>query len=405
MLTVHNPASFHTFVHAARIDALFTVVVFRALPFVAHGIVASRLSIVRRIWWAGLFVSSLVVGQTFGFRVRDIAFWSGLAFIYFIPVAILTHLAARRVWERRLRRRVVAAGLFAACIVMPGLSLSQQVLGPAIVWGFELMLSGYSYCADNERATSFPDIREGLFFLLVNPAIVYAQRGREWLQPRSFIWGAARCMVGLAAWVAANSLAALIVSLPITAVVHNHYYTPFFYCARFFPYYWAHSALASLLIGFAAVSGHRIPERYNLPFVARTPVEFWKRWNIWVSQWTTRYIFFAMGVRIRRRASSAKIQTLGAGLAVLLTFTFMGVLHDIVNSAGHSFEGFLMPHWALFRGTIMFLWFGLTLIVWHAADRPTQRRSANGSIGRAARACAVVGLLLAGHAVSEWFVR
>src|SRR5438045_3161811 len=49
--------------------------------------------------------------------------------------------------------------------------------------------------------------------------------------------------------------------------------------AQLVAWYWAHSATASLQIAGMRALGWEIPERYRFPFLARSPDDFWKRWN------------------------------------------------------------------------------------------------------------------------------
>src|ERR1700730_9647811 len=65
--------------------------------------------------------------------------------------------------------------------------------------------------------------------------------------------------------------------------------------------YFAHSGLSSIQIGLIRLLRYQIPERYNYPFLAKSPQEFWRRWNIWLASWAKRYLFFPTAFLLRRR--------------------------------------------------------------------------------------------------------
>ena len=50
-----------------------------------------------------------------------------------------------------------------------------------------------------------------------------------------------------------------------------------------------------IAIGMAKVMGIGLTMNFKRPYLAFSPIEFWRRWNITLSQWFRDYIYFPMG--------------------------------------------------------------------------------------------------------------
>ena len=55
------------------------------------------------------------------------------------------------------------------------------------------------------------------------------------------------------------------------------------------------SGYSDMAIGFARMMGIVVPENFNWPYIARTPIEFWQRWHISLSLWIRDYIYIPIG--------------------------------------------------------------------------------------------------------------
>ncbi len=47
--------------------------------------------------------------------------------------------------------------------------------------------------------------------------------------------------------------------------------------------------------GSALLLGYKVPENFNLPYLAFSPTEFWRRWHISLSTWLRDYLFIPLG--------------------------------------------------------------------------------------------------------------
>ena len=47
--------------------------------------------------------------------------------------------------------------------------------------------------------------------------------------------------------------------------------------------------------GSALLFGYKLPENFNMPFLACSPVDFWRRWHISLTSWLKDYLFIPLG--------------------------------------------------------------------------------------------------------------
>jgi hypothetical protein len=163
---------------------------------------------------------------------------------------------------------------------------------------------------------------------------------------------------------------------------------------RFLSEYAAHSGLASLQIGWMRQIGWRVPERYELPLFAKSPMDFWRRWNTYVRVWLERYVFLPVSVRAARTSKSRAAQAVAA-LTVMIA---SGLLHDGYLLAARQI--------ASTRLTQLFFAVGLVAIVWRVAGAAASALRArltgapvrwfDASAAVTARVCMALGLTTAG---------
>jgi hypothetical protein len=197
----------------------------------------------------------------------------------------------------------------------------------------------------------------------VNPSLVYAHQGTQVGPPKIRLGGLGRCTVGLA--VVAMPAAFL---RPMAALLREHapsstgigWFLTFGIVGalRVLTGYARQSGLASLQIGMMRLLGYQIPERFDWPLLARDPLDFWRRWNIYVNGWLLRYVFWPLATG-RRSVRSARGRSAVQALSVIVTFGVAGLLHDAVpygidfTVTARSTAGFVAS------GLIVLLWVGV----------------------------------------------
>lgn len=78
------------------------------------------------------------------------------------------------------------------------------------------------------------------------------------------------------------------------------------------------SGYTDMARGAGALLGVELPVNFNLPYLARSPVDFWARWHISLSSWLRDYLFLPIAVHGRWVAP---------GVALLTTMTLGGLWH------------------------------------------------------------------------------
>jgi D-alanyl-lipoteichoic acid acyltransferase DltB (MBOAT superfamily) len=97
------------------------------------------------------------------------------------------------------------------------------------------------------------------------------------------------------------------------------------YC-QFGYIYFDFSGYSDVAIASGRLFGVRLPENFNLPFLARNLQDFWNRWHISFAQWFRDYIYFVLLRWLR--INVGRLSDLGANLcAIFVTFFLMGAWH------------------------------------------------------------------------------
>jgi D-alanyl-lipoteichoic acid acyltransferase DltB (MBOAT superfamily) len=79
------------------------------------------------------------------------------------------------------------------------------------------------------------------------------------------------------------------------------------------------SGYTDIARGAAAMLGVHLPENFRLPYLARSPREFWQRWHITLSTWLRDYLYIPLG---GRRHGPVR-----GGLNALVTMALGGLWH------------------------------------------------------------------------------
>jgi alginate O-acetyltransferase complex protein AlgI len=96
------------------------------------------------------------------------------------------------------------------------------------------------------------------------------------------------------------------------------------------------SGYTDMATALAALLGLELTPNFNLPYLATSPVDFWRRWHISLSTWLRDYIYLPLGVRFRRHRYGNIVATwIVAGLwhGVSAPFLLYGLYHGLLLSA------------------------------------------------------------------------
>jgi hypothetical protein len=333
---------------------LLRLIHLRSLPFLGWLLLAPGQRGLTRVKAGCAMIACALSCQRAGVLWELLA-WDAAAQLYIAMCCF----AVLRLAPRQRRAPSTRVALFVllavAFLLVPGVLLSAARNPIFLLLGWETMLAAYSYLIDGPRV---PNAADDLFFLLVNPTLVYAERGARVRAPGFDARGVQRIALGigvswlaiLLGFVAFPTEGALFSALPGYPLFLAQ--GVLFFVAR----YSALSSLASGQLGAMRLLGWEIPERYDRPFLARSPSDFWRRWNSYVTGWFQRYVFIPLAFYgARRWAVDRRVAT---PLAAMATLVLVGLYHDIFHylgaldwrsnaSAGFTVAALCIPLWPL----------------------------------------------------------
>ena len=83
------------------------------------------------------------------------------------------------------------------------------------------------------------------------------------------------------------------------------------------------SAYADIAIGTARLFGFNLTENFNIPFLATSVTNFWRRWHISLINWLTTYVYYPITYHFRKRNKNAIM------IGILITFFISGIWHGL----------------------------------------------------------------------------
>lgn len=260
-------------------------------------------------WFGALALATLLV------RREEVVSLAVVANAYFLGMTLIVHgLSAGGRGTGQLRTLAVCLFLYvlAPLHVVPG----PYALAVAIS-GWELALSAQSYWMHRPDSGSW---RAAAHFVLVNPTLLYTARGEE--VGGSGGWSAVgRGAAGIGATV--GQVAMLFVAAEVQPLGSVPYLA-----ATLVALYLGHSGRASHEVALMRLLGWRIPERYDQPYLARSPADFWRRWNGYLGAWARAHLFLPLALALRRWSPGRSARLLHA-VASIATLSGIGLLHDL----------------------------------------------------------------------------
>jgi hypothetical protein len=319
------------FVPAIRQTA--AILSLRLLPFALYAVVCARRTAAHKFAWACTYATTVAVACWLGALPTIAAIVC--AAVYYFVVGVGVSRLGRWIATGELTRGGMFAIAFFVFLVLPGVLLPGRGMVVFLVVGWDLTLSSYSYNVETAvRGAARPPLGEALFFLFVNPTLVYTARGKR-VSDGGGLAGLGRAAGGAVLILANIALTGALVeflrqSTAATSRGGTVLLTIALGATRFLELYAAHSSLASLQIGLMRHVGWRVPERYRYPIAATSPMDFWRRWNTYVRVWLEAYLFLPLARRIARRTR----RRVGAVAAAGATLVASGLLHMAFVFAG-----------------------------------------------------------------------
>ena len=109
------------------------------------------------------------------------------------------------------------------------------------------------------------------------------------------------------------------------------------------------SGYSDMAIGYARMMGIIVPENFNWPYLARSPIEFWQRWHISLSTWIRDYVYIPLGgnrLGTPRRIVNALAAMVICGLwhGPAWNFAIWGLYHGLGLAATTGLKSSISQH-------------------------------------------------------------
>ena len=103
------------------------------------------------------------------------------------------------------------------------------------------------------------------------------------------------------------------------------------------------SGYSDMAIGVARCMGYDLGSNFNMPFLARNPSDFWRRWHISLSGWFRDYVYIPLGGNRRGYGRTcwnlfATMLLSGIWHGANWTFLVWGILHGLVSAIHKVFR-------------------------------------------------------------------
>jgi alginate O-acetyltransferase complex protein AlgI len=119
--------------------------------------------------------------------------------------------------------------------------------------------------------------------------------------------------------------------------------------------YFDFSGYTDMAIGLARMTGVRLPQNFNWPYIARNIQDFWQRWHISLSSWIRDYVYIPLGGSrkgLLRRVANGILAFALCGLwhGAAWNFLLWGLYHGCGLAVCSSYRKVLGPVGALIGG-------------------------------------------------------
>lgn len=192
-------------------------------------------------------------------------------------------------------------------LTLPGINIPQIALPIGVSF---IVFEKITYLVDVHRGVTAPAKGPLLYALyvfffpklLAGPIIKYHDIARQFDEmPHAdiddFVAGFSRFMLGVAKkLLLADTLASgadmIFARDPVTLGFADSWLGVLFFTLQI---YFDFSGYSDMAIGLARMFGFRLLENFNMPYVATSLSDFWKRWHMSLTGWIREYLYFPLG--------------------------------------------------------------------------------------------------------------
>lgn len=140
-----------------------------------------------------------------------------------------------------------------------------------------------------------------------------------------------------------------------------------------FQLYFDFSGYCDMAVGISRMFNLELPQNFDSPYKALSPVDFWKRWHMTLTRFLRRYIYFPLGGSRKgkvRTYVNIMIVFLVSGLwhGASWTFILWGFIHGLAQAVNRMFERQWKQLHIAFQWIITFLFVNLGWVIFRAGS-------------------------------------
>ena len=138
-----------------------------------------------------------------------------------------------------------------------------------------------------------------------------------------------------------------------------------------FQLYFDFSGYCDMAVGISQMFNLELPQNFDSPYKALSPVDFWKRWHMTLTRFLRTYIYFPLGGSRKGRVRTyvnIMIVFLASGLwhGANWTFILWGALHGAAQALNRAFEKQWNQLHMAFQWMATFLFVNLSWVIFRA---------------------------------------
>ena len=138
-----------------------------------------------------------------------------------------------------------------------------------------------------------------------------------------------------------------------------------------FQLYFDFSGYCDMAVGISRMLNLELPQNFNSPYKALSPVDFWKRWHMTLTRFLRNYIYFPLGGSRKgtvRTYVNVMLVFLASGLwhGANWTFILWGLIHGAAQCLNRMFDRQWNRLHTAFRWMATFLFVNLSWVIFRA---------------------------------------
>lgn len=262
--------------------------------------------------------------------------------VYFLALSVFIILSNRldRATGKKMMSILAVCSLIAGFVVIKFASHNNMLLGYSV-----FAFCGISFVIDQHRTGRKYGMIDMLLFLFFFPKMIAGPivRINDFTkQLTDYAFSLHQLYLGLKLLIYACFLkffvADIVLNIDMAGSGINLFIQTVVWGIRFYLDFYAYSLLA---VGMALAVGINLPFNFDNPYSALTFRDFWRRWNITLTQWLGKYVYIPLGgsrCRHLRTCLNVLITFIVSGLwhGITMTFIMWGICHGILVSIEHQ---------------------------------------------------------------------